>query len=106
MAELERQRKLAIGIPENRQGRVRSWYEMCDLLKSLSIDMENVSGMEKRYAIRYFHTQKLIAEGELDKAKRIFSRIGSRKDYEDFEDNNGFLLKIIDVAVKGKSSWS
>lgn len=95
--------KLKIGIPEDRQGHVRSWSEMCDILKSVNIDMETVPAKLRRYATSYFHAQKLIAEGNPDKAKKIFSNAAHRKDYETFEDKHSFLLGVIDVAVKGKS---
>ncbi len=103
MPEREKNSGKKIGIPEERQGRVRTWNEMSELLRNMNIDVESVPQKEKRYAKKYFNAQKLIAEGDLEKAEKIFASVETRSDYRNFEDKNIFLLKAIDIAVKGKS---
>ncbi len=94
-----------IGITENRQGNVRSFHEMKEILETFNFSWADIPSNEKRYIRRYFHTQKLIAENKPEKADRIFRSVSHREDYSEFEEKNRFLLSLIDVAVKGKAKY-
>jgi len=100
--KLERSTKPNLGIPEDRQGKVNSWPEMNHLITNcLSIDLEP---RELKFARKYFRAQKLLHDGKKTKASNLFRSLDCSSDYLEFETNNRFLLRTIDIAVKGKSS--
>lgn len=87
-----------IGIPEERQGKVRSWSEMSYYLETIGLD-----NSDSRFARSYFRAQKLIADDKRVKARRLFDALDRATGFAEFEEQNPLLLKIIDVAVRGRS---
>ena len=91
---------MGIGVPESRQGQVRSWSEMGRLL-----DQFDLGKAELKFARYYFNAEKFLAEGRYVRARRRFNALrgNQRLEFEKFEDEHPFVLKMIDIAVKGKS---
>lgn len=95
------QEKEAIGIPEDKQGQIRSWPEMLTFLSPLHLDESTL-----RLAEEYFKGQNLVAEGNIKDAVRLFDALSKDKKYQKFEDENRFLLITIDIGVKNKTGWT
>jgi hypothetical protein len=106
--------KKTIGIPEARQGQVRSWSEMSFYLDQMFPNTEKIC---LKFARVYFKAQKLFAEGEdkgiteeklkrAQRARNIFEKLEKINGYMDFEAENIFMLKTIDIGVRGKSNWT
>ncbi len=98
MTARERDSGNKIGIPEERQGKVRSWSEM-----SYYLELTGLDACDSRFARSYFRAQKFIADDKKVKAKRLFNALDKMTGYSEFEEQNSFLLMTIDVAVRGKS---
>ncbi len=98
----------SIGIPEGRQGHVRSWDEMKGLIAGLAgQEVENLEPTTRRFLETYFNIQNYIAEHQLEEANKLFNaELRSRKEYPEFENQNQFLLIAIDIAVKKRSGWT
>jgi hypothetical protein len=96
-----------IGVPQERQGHVRTWEEMKGFLTGLvGQEVEDWDPTNRRFLETYFNIQNFIVRHELDEAKKLFNdELRSRKEYSDFEDSNKFLLIAIDIAVKNKTGW-
>ncbi|GEM_PF-3695754 len=97
----ERDSNHKIGIPQERQGQVRSWGEMSHLLTPLDLDKPSL-----KIARSYFNAQKFLAEGKKRRASRRFESLSKITGYDKFEDENPNLFGIIDIAVSGKSNRS
>lgn len=92
--------RVKVGIPEERQGKVRGWSEMSYLLDPFGLERP-----ELKLARFYFNAEKFIAEGKYVRGKRRFNSLKKnlKQEFERFEDEHPLVLKAIDIAVKGSS---
>lgn len=99
--------RLRVGIPEERQGKIRSWTETSSLLKEMGFDLEDHHFDHSRKFVKtYFEAQKYIVEGNRIKAKGKFQSLQKKTGYQEFKEENHLLLSIIDIAVRGTSNWN
>ena len=88
---------ITTSIPENRQGKVRSWSEMSSYLNN-SLE----SGC-KKFLRSYFRTQLFIVGGRKNKAIRLFGYLDKITGYTEFERNHKKHFVAIDIAVRGET---
>src|SRR5260221_6500786 len=100
MHELQTTIKLQIGVPQERQGCVRTWSEMKSYLSPLNPENNSL-----KFVRSYFRAQKHSSEEKFTKARRILRGLSSKYGYSEFREENPLLFKMVDIAVKKSTSF-
>lgn len=86
-------------IPTDKVGKIRNWVELQSFLPN------DISKKELKFLEAYFRIQLRVANGQMKRANELFGFLGKIKGYNDFENEHIPLLKVVDIAVKGKTRW-